>query len=59
MRTPHLHNQNGRVIARLSDGRIVREAQIHDPAESFERGWEATGRYLREAIDSYKTTTMN
>ncbi|MFW8567933.1 hypothetical protein [Corynebacterium propinquum] len=59
MRTPHLHNQNGRVIARLSDGRIVREAQIHDPAESLEEGWEATGRYLREAIDSSKSQTMN
>lgn len=33
--------------------------QIHDPAESLEQGWEATGKYLREAIESYKTTTMN
>ncbi|AOX05008.1 hypothetical protein BJP05_01560 [Corynebacterium sp. NML98-0116] len=42
----------GRVIARSSDGRIIREARIHDPAENLEKAWKQTGQALRQAIDS-------
>ncbi|OFT30431.1 hypothetical protein HMPREF3170_04890 [Corynebacterium sp. HMSC08D02] len=53
MSTRTMNNMaHGRVIARSSDGRIIREARIDDPAENLEKAWKQTGQALRQAIDA-------
>lgn len=42
-----------RVLARSSDGRVIREAMIHDPMENLARAWEQTGQSLRQAMDDH------
>lgn len=53
MGTPIMRKTNrGRVIARSSDGRVIRTARIHDPMENVEKAWRQTGQALRTAMDS-------
>ena len=42
------------VLARSSDGQVIREARVHDPAENLEKAWWQTGQALRQAIDSQR-----
>lgn len=44
----------GRVIAYSTDGRVIREAQVHDPMENLEKAWRQTGQALRDAMDLYR-----
>ncbi|ALA68672.1 hypothetical protein ACOJA0_03475 [Corynebacterium amycolatum] len=45
------------VIARSTDGRVIRATPIHDPSENFRKGWEQTGTALRKAMDHYGAMT--
>lgn len=55
MTAPHGHNTHrGRVLAYSSDGRVIREAHVHDPAENLVKAWEQTGQALREAMNFYR-----
>lgn len=55
MATPRGRNTHqGRVLAYPSDGRVIREAQIHDPAENLVKAWEQTGQALRDAMNFYR-----
>lgn len=44
------------VIARSTDGRVIRATPVHDPSENFRKGWEQTGAALRKSMDYYNTT---
>lgn len=43
--------KRGRVIARSSDGRVIRAARIYDPRENAEKAWLQTGQALRIAMN--------
>ncbi|WP_257182661.1 hypothetical protein [Corynebacterium cystitidis] len=60
MSTPIVRKtQSGRVIARSSDGRVIREAQIYDPMANVEKAWRQTGEALRVALDSQNKATFS
>ncbi len=44
------------VIARSTNGQVIRKAPIHDPSENFRKGWEQTGEALRKAMIHHGTT---
>ncbi|OIR45895.1 hypothetical protein BJP07_02390 [Corynebacterium sp. NML130628] len=43
-----------RVLARSSDGQVIREARVYNPAENLEKAWLQVGQALRQAIDSQR-----